>query len=172
MTIVNVYGIYYIARRKGREILKRTKKVVVIFITTLIAIFFCLEFLTSNKVLAQETTTTNNSHLSDMAAADAYFGHMKKSILGIRNELKDLNIRADYGYPNDGHYLFNKAIWVEDSFMDWAIKYPHDPWLYRYGLSLRDLFRKIDYDGASDKAIEMDSWLKNNFYFYSSDSKN
>lgn len=64
----------------------------------------------------------------DSAPADEYFGHMKMSILGIRNELKTLSKRVDSD-PIASETDIHTAELVEDSLEHWAVKYPKDSWL-------------------------------------------
>lgn len=65
---------------------------------------------------------------SQAAPADEYFGQMKMSILGIRNELKTLTQRID-GDPAASESDIHTAELVEDSLEQWAVKYPKDSWL-------------------------------------------
>jgi hypothetical protein len=66
--------------------------------------------------------------LYDAAPADEYFGQMKMSILGIRNELKTLVQRIDND-PVSSESDIHTAELVEDALEGWASKYPKDSWL-------------------------------------------
>jgi hypothetical protein len=65
---------------------------------------------------------------SAAAPADEYFGQMKMSILGIRNELKTLADRIDHD-PAASETDIHTAELVEGSLEQWAVKYPKDSWL-------------------------------------------
>lgn len=71
-----------------------------------------------------------------LAPADEYFGHLKMSILGIRNQLNDLELRSTWRGERRRD-LLGKATFIEDAMRSWAIKYPGDPWIpkFRHRLS-------------------------------------
>ena len=95
---------------------------------------------------------------SDLAPADQYFGHLKMSILGIRNSLKDLSASLDV-HPENADHIFDKAVLVEDALRDWQSKYPRDPWIPRYTFSLAQLYDKIQTDDARVRSHETMQWL-------------
>ena len=74
---------------------------------------------------------------SRVAPADEYFGRLKMSILGIRNQLRDLEVRSSYRYGNR-RALMGEAAFIEDAMRDWTAKYPGDPWIpsFRHRLTL------------------------------------
>ena len=53
-----------------------------------------------------------------VAPADEYFGRMKMSILGIRNQLHDLDLRLHYT-PEKSEDVMGSAAFVEDALHDW-----------------------------------------------------
>ncbi len=69
--------------------------------------------------------------MRDLAPADEYFGRLKMSVLGIRNELGTLERRAESG-DRDVAALAGKLALVDDALRDWRAHYPRDTWLPRY----------------------------------------
>jgi len=63
-----------------------------------------------------------------VAPADEYFGKMKMSILGIRNEIHDLTLKIGYE-PAKAESFLGIANQTEDALTDWERKYPDDPWI-------------------------------------------
>jgi len=97
-----------------------------------------------------------------LAPADEYFGPLKMSVLGIRNEIHDLAIRYDVRADID-HALAKKimgtAVMTEASLADWEKKYPGDDQLARDVYLMQHLYAKIEYDEARDKAKYCAQWL-------------
>jgi hypothetical protein len=69
--------------------------------------------------------------MKDLAPADQYFGQLKMSVLGIRNELNTLEQRATSGDHNVAA-MSGKLAMVDDAIRDWRAHYPHDTWLPRF----------------------------------------
>jgi hypothetical protein len=69
--------------------------------------------------------------MSDLAPADQYFGQLKMSVLGIRNELNTLERRATSG-DRDVAAMSGKLAMVDDAMRDWRTHYPRDTWLPRF----------------------------------------
>jgi hypothetical protein len=69
--------------------------------------------------------------MSDLAPADQYFGQLKMSVLGIRNELNTLERRAVSGDRNVSA-MSGKLAMVDDAMRDWRRHYPRDTWLPRF----------------------------------------
>jgi hypothetical protein len=97
-----------------------------------------------------------------LAPADEYFGPLKMSVLGIRNEIHDLAIKYDVRADGD-HALAKRimgvALMTEASLSDWQKKYPGDNQLARDVYLLQHLYAKIDYDAARAKAKYVAQWL-------------
>ncbi len=93
-----------------------------------------------------------------LAPADRYFGQLQMSILGVRNSLHDLSLRAD-AHPDEASAIYDKTVLVEDSLRDWSRKFPNDPWLPRYLYSLAELYRKIDTEDARVRKNDTLDWL-------------
>jgi hypothetical protein len=71
------------------------------------------------------------ANMSDLAPADQYFGQLKMSVLGIRNELNALERRCMGGDRNVSA-MSGKLAMVDDAIRDWRRHYPRDNWLPRY----------------------------------------
>jgi hypothetical protein len=96
--------------------------------------------------------------LNRFAPADEYFGQLKLSILGIRNQIHDIGLA--YGYnPDIANAAFGKAVMVEDSLRDWERKYPLDPDIARHVYLLSHLYEKFDLVEAHVKALRTQAWL-------------
>lgn len=92
------------------------------------------------------------------APADEYFGHLKMSILGVRNKVKDLGLDADL-HPEHDRAVLGNALWVEDAMRDWAKKYPFDHWLPRYAFALESIYEGIPGDDAHKRAVRQLSYI-------------
>lgn len=95
---------------------------------------------------------------ANLAPADRYFGRLKMSILGVRNQIKDLALRAD-AHPEDAEHIYDKAVLVEDALRDWHKHFPRDPWIPKYAYSLAQLFGKLDNDDARVRKNDTLDWL-------------
>jgi hypothetical protein len=69
--------------------------------------------------------------MRDLAPADEYFGQLRMSVLGIRNELNTLERRAANGDRNVAA-MSGKLALVDDAMRDWRARYPRDTWLPRF----------------------------------------
>lgn len=69
--------------------------------------------------------------MRDLAPADEYFGQLRMSVLGIRNELNGLERRAVGGDRNVAA-MSGKLAMVDDAMRDWRARYPRDTWLPRF----------------------------------------
>ena len=69
--------------------------------------------------------------MRDLAPADEYFGQLRMSVLGIRNELNTLERRAASGDRNVAA-MSGKLALVDDAMRDWRTRYPRDTWLPRF----------------------------------------
>lgn len=99
---------------------------------------------------------------SKLAPADEYFGPMKMSILGIKNEIRDLTIRYEVRADGDHHLsksIMTIALLTEASLADWEKRYPSDGQLARDVYFLQKLYSKIDSDDARAKAKYCSQWL-------------
>ena len=79
---------------------------------------------------------------SRVAPADEYFGHLKMSILGIRNRLRDLEAKSSWRGENK-RALLGEASFIEDAMTEWTRKYPGDPWIPGFRHRLRRCYVRI-----------------------------
>lgn len=93
-----------------------------------------------------------------VAPADEYFGRLKMSILGIRNQLHDLALRLQYT-PNKGEDVLGSATMVEDALHDWEHKYPADPWLPRSVYDLTTLYSNVHTAHGHVAAVHALRWM-------------
>ncbi|MGB8267522.1 MAG: hypothetical protein WCE44_14430 [Candidatus Velthaea sp.] len=116
------------------------------FLTALVAVF------------AMSVPSLAQDH-SSLAPADQYFGRMKMSILGIRNTIHDMDVRASYQAPSDVQYIYNKLLLVEDALHDWQAKYPHDTWIPKMTYGLAMVYKKLPLDDAQVHMNDQLDWL-------------
>src|ERR1700736_359018 len=86
---------------------------------------------TAMMLLAFVTSAAQAGGMRDLAPADEYFGRMRMSVLGIRNELDGLERRAAGGDRNVAA-MSGKLALVDDAMSDWRSRYPRDSWLPRF----------------------------------------
>ncbi len=87
-------------------------------LAALVAMFMCF-------------ATSAQAAMRDLAPADEYFGQLRMSVLGIRNELNGLERRAASGDRNVAS-MSGKLAMVDDAMRDWRAHYPRDTWLPRF----------------------------------------
>ncbi len=97
-----------------------------------------------------------------VAPADEYFGRLKLSILGIRNTIRDVGLRADAD-PAKAPGMLGTVGLTEDALHDWEHKYPHDTWIPPTILSLERLYAKVDTDDARAHAKDVMVWLVHDY---------
>ncbi len=79
-------------------------------------------------VLAIHPARLQADSVSDSAPVDEYFGRLKLSPIGMRNELHLLEQRADAD-PAHAEQIFRMTDLIEDSIRDWQKHYPRDSWI-------------------------------------------
>lgn len=94
-----------------------------------------------------------------VAPADEYFGRLKMSILGIRNQLRDLTLRLQYA-PDRSADVLGTASFVEDALHDWEHKYPADPWLAKSVYDLTNLYASVHSAMGHADAVRAFNWLQ------------
>lgn len=97
-------------------------------------------------------------HAVRVAPADEYFGRFKMSILGVRNELRDLAARLQFA-PQRGAELLGTASLVEDALHDWERKYPGDPWIPKSIYDLSQIYGGIHTFEGRRRAANAEAWL-------------
>ncbi len=80
------------------------------------------------------------------------------SILGVRNQLRDLALRVQYA-PEKGADVLGSAAYVEDAIHDWENKYPQDPWLAKNVFLLTQLYAQIRTDEGQRSTERTMHWL-------------
>lgn len=130
-----------------------------LFVLTALSLFAFIApqpaFSATHVALAKYTTR--------VAPADEYFGRLKMSILGIRNELRDLDQRLTYS-PDAGPAALGTALFVENAIRDWEAKYPADPWLARSVYQLTHVYARIHTPDAHLKAVNALHWLVSRYH--------
>jgi hypothetical protein len=99
---------------------------------------------------------------SNVAPADEYFGHLKMSVLGIANVIKDMRLRVEVDASRTPS-IFGSLANVEDAIRDWEDKYPHDSWIPRNLLSLETCYLTAPGDRARQLAIHTEQWLRHDY---------
>lgn len=82
------------------------------------------------------------SAASRVAPADEYFGRLKMSILGIRNQLRNLEMKSGWRGENK-RALLGEASFIEDAMREWSAKYPGDPWIPQFRHRLQVVYVRI-----------------------------
>lgn len=98
-----------------------------------------------------------------VAPADEYFGRLKLSILGIRNTIKDMGLKADADPAHAGSSVMGAVGLTEDAMRDWEKKYPADSWIPPAIFSLERLYAKVDSDEARAHAKIVMVWLVHDY---------
>lgn len=83
-----------------------------------------------------------------IAPADEYFGKMKMSILGIRNEIHDLTLRIGWEPAKAESAFLSQALLTEDALDDWSRKYPTDPWVPRAYFMLERMYSVVHWSNT------------------------
>lgn len=84
------------------------------------------------------------------------------SILGIRNQLRDLSLRLQYS-PQKGEDVLGSASMVEDAMHDWENKYPADPWLAKSVYDLTALYANVHTAHGHSSAARCLRWLMTHY---------
>ena len=98
-----------------------------------------------------------------VAPAHEYFGKLKLSILGIRNTIKDMGLKADADPAHAEASVMGSVGLTEDAMRDWEKKYPKDSWIPPAILSLERLYAKVDSDVARSRAKVTMMWLVHDY---------
>jgi hypothetical protein len=98
-----------------------------------------------------------------VAPADEYFGRLKLSILGIRNTIKDMGLKADADPAHAAGSVMGAVALCEDAMRDWEKKYPADTWIPPAILSLERLYAKVDTDEGRAHAKFVMVWLVHDY---------
>ncbi len=93
------------------------------------------------KLIARVTAIPHELRLTRTAPADEYFGHLKFSPIGVRNEVIRVNKYLDRGW---GSRMESDALQVESAMEDWQKQYPHDQTLPANLLDAYHLMLRVD----------------------------
>jgi hypothetical protein len=106
-------------------------------------------------VLLSQLAVTN-------APADEYFGKLKMSALRVRYETMQLEKRYETHQllPEQAEHLL---LLTEDSFDQWAARYPKDPWLPSTGLLIAALYAELPGEVAREHAVTLYVYVKVHF---------
>ena len=102
--------------------------------------------------IASVGTPAHAATMRDLAPADEYFGQLRMSVLGIRNELNTLERRATSGDRNVAS-MSGKLALVDDAMRDWRRRYPRDTWLPRFSSQRARVASLIALDGSRVQRI-------------------
>ena len=101
------------------------------------------------------------SNLADLAPADEYFGHMKMSVLGIANAIKDAGLHLDRG--DNPEAIVSGLSWTEDAIRDWEKHFPRDPWIPKSLINLRHVYERVTSPHGLDALNRIGGWMERDF---------
>ncbi len=93
-----------------------------------------------------------------LAPADEYFGPLKQSVIGMRNQIRILGWNYDVNH-DIAHQTYASASLTERAVRDWASKYPRDGQLPRTIFLLQRLYTKVLSQESRDHAHAIAMWL-------------
>jgi hypothetical protein len=93
-----------------------------------------------------------------LAPADEYFGPLKQSVIGMRNQIRILGWNYDVNH-DIAHQTYVSASLTERAVRDWSGKYPHDGQIPRTLFLLQRLYTKILSQESRDHAHMIAQWL-------------
>ena len=100
-------------------------------------------------------------NLGDLAPADEYFGHLKMSILGITNAIRDAAVRLDRG--ENPEIVVSRLTGTEDAIRDWERHFPRDPWIPKSLATLRHLYERVSTPRGLEAQQRVGGWLDRDF---------
>ena len=108
------------------------------------------------KVIARVSSIPHELRLTRTAPADEYFGNVKFSPLGVRNEVIRINKYLDRGW---GDRMEGDALHVDDAIEDWQKQYPHDSTLPATLLDTYQLLERVETDKTKGAALRVKTLL-------------
>jgi hypothetical protein len=108
------------------------------------------------QVIARVHAIPHDLRLTRTAPADEYFGNLKMSPLGIRNELVRINKWLDVGWREQ---MTSDALNVANAVDDWQHQYPRDLTLPQHLLDVYQLLERVGSDAAHTEAAHVKSVL-------------
>jgi len=109
------------------------------------------------RVIARVDAVPHALRLTRTAPADEYFGNLRYSPLGVRNELVRINKYLDKGW---GYRMEGDALQVDSAVEDWQRQYPHDLTLPATLLDVYLLLGRVQTDKASAAGQRIKSILE------------
>jgi hypothetical protein len=108
------------------------------------------------QVIARINAIPHELRLTRTAPADEYFGNLKFSPIGVRNEVVRINKYLDKGW---GYRMENDALHVDDAVEDWQKQYPHDLTLPATLLDAFQLLQRVETDKTKAAALRVKTLL-------------
>lgn len=108
------------------------------------------------KVIGRVSAIPHELRLTRTAPADEYFGNLKFSPIGVRNEVIRINKYLDKGW---GYRMESDALQVESSVADWQKQYPHDRTLPGTLLDAFKLLERVETPKTKDAAQRVKTTL-------------
>ncbi len=108
------------------------------------------------QLIARVRAIPHELRLTRTAPADEYFGRLKYSPIGVRNEVIRVNKYLDRGW---GERMEGDALQVESAVEDWQKQYPHDTTLPANLLDAYRLLERVDTDATKAAADRVKNLL-------------
>ncbi len=108
------------------------------------------------KVIGRVSAVPRELRLTRTAPADEYFGNLKFSPLGVRNEVIRINKYLDKGW---GYRMEGDSLQVENAVVDWQKQYPHDRTLPSTLLDTYRLLERVETDKTKSAAAAVKTTL-------------
>jgi hypothetical protein len=101
--------------------------------------------------IARVRSVAHDLRMTRTAPADEYFGELKLSPLGVRNEINHINKWLDAGW---GTRMAHETLELVSALDDWQHQYPHDLTLPAHILDVYKLLDRMAADSSAHDAAE------------------
>lgn len=108
------------------------------------------------KTIARINAFSHDLRLTETAPADEYFGRLKFSPIGVRNEVVRINKYLDKGW---GYRMESDSLQVENAVSDWQKQYPHDRTLPAALLETYRLLQRVETEKTERAAEQIKTTL-------------
>jgi hypothetical protein len=108
------------------------------------------------KVIARANAIPHALRLTRTAPADEYFGNLKYSPIGVRNEVTRINKYLDKGW---GLRMEGDCLQVDSAVEDWQKQYPHDETLPATLLDVYTLMQRVESEKTKGAAYRIKTIL-------------
>ena len=108
------------------------------------------------KVIARVSSLPHDLRLTRTAPADEYFGNLKYSPIGVRNEVVRVQKYLDKGW---GFRMESDALQIDSSVEDWQKQYPHDLSLPATLLNTYVMLERVGTDKTHAAAVKIKTTL-------------